>query len=182
MFDNKPPVGSYEDLRHGSKWLGAARSWLQYHRHAPGNGESIIWGSDEEIKAPLTMKELEEIALDVAVAAIEEYKEKLKTAAVTKELLQRHQVERITEFGPDRVVFSGDGEATTPKRAREEYNVIPTVIFIRKDGWSLGAPEEFRRVAHDLWGDEWVMVMTWDGTKWLTRSVAPGDNQESTDL
>lgn len=78
------------------------------------------------------------------------------------------RIERIVQFGPDRVVIDQSGEATTPQRAREEYHVVPTVIFIRKDGWSLGAPEQFKRVAESLWLGDWVSKLVWDGGKWLT--------------
>jgi hypothetical protein len=78
------------------------------------------------------------------------------------------KIARVLQYGPDRVVVGQSGEATTPQRAREEYRVVPTVIFIRKDGWSLGAPEQFRRVAASLWTDEWVAKLVWDGAKWIT--------------
>jgi len=61
-------------LLFGGPWIRAVRDWLTYNRHGPvGNGETITWGSDEMIDPPLTAKEAEELALDVAVAAIEQY-------------------------------------------------------------------------------------------------------------
>jgi hypothetical protein len=33
------------------------------------------------------------------------------------------------------------------------------VIFIRKDGWMLGALTELSRTAYELWADEWTHVI-----------------------
>jgi hypothetical protein len=57
-----------EVKRRGGKWLGAIRTWIQSHKCC-GNGETIIWGSDEEVKPAMTMREVEEIC-GVAVASI----------------------------------------------------------------------------------------------------------------
>lgn len=68
-------------------------------------------------------------------------------------------VDKIKSSGPDRVVISASGETTTSLRAIRDYRVIPDIIFIRKDGWTLAAPNEFRNVAYDMWRDEWVGFM-----------------------
>lgn len=65
-------------------------------------------------------------------------------------------VQEILRRGPDRVVINSGGEAVPPRRAREEHGIDPTVIFIRDDGWSLGAPADFEQVAHKLWANEWI--------------------------
>ena len=65
----------------------------------------------------------------------------------------------VLRRGPDRVLISSDGEATSSRRAREEHGVNPDVIFIRRDGWSLGAPKHLARVAYRLWADEWVLFI-----------------------
>lgn len=62
----------------------------------------------------------------------------------------------VLRRGPDRVVVDAEGEAAIPSRARERYGVEPVVIFVRGDGWSLGAPREFADVAFRTWSDEWV--------------------------
>lgn len=64
--------------------------------------------------------------------------------------------DKIFGSGPDRVVINGEGEALPWLRAREQHNILPDVIFIRKDGWTLGAPKEFEKTAFDLWADEWI--------------------------
>lgn len=46
-------------------------------------------------------------------------------------------------------------EALSSKRARD-VGVVPDVIFIRNDGWSLGAPKRLESAAHRLWADEWI--------------------------
>jgi hypothetical protein len=61
--------------------------------------------------------------------------------------------------GPSRVVISAEGEATTSRRAREEHGITPDVVFLRGDGWSLGAPWWFESIAYREWADEWVGYM-----------------------
>lgn len=47
--------------KHGGKWLGAVRSWIQWNCI---NGSDVIWGSLDELKksAPFRVKDLEDIA------------------------------------------------------------------------------------------------------------------------
>ena len=65
-------------------------------------------------------------------------------------------MKRIMVHGPDRVVISRDGEAISSRRARERLYIVPSIIFIRSDGWSLGAPSHFEGVAYGLWKNEWA--------------------------
>jgi hypothetical protein len=87
----------------------------------------------------------------------------------------KETIRSIIAGGPDRVVINASGEATSSTCARNEYKIAPTVIFVRDDGWSLGAPEQFRHVARDMWSDKWVAKLTWDGGKWLSRPVVDGE-------
>lgn len=56
---------------------------------------------------------------------------------------------------PNRVVCNRYGEARPPERVP---NRTSTIVFVRDDGWTLGAdeahPEEVL-VAYKLWPDEW---------------------------
>lgn len=67
-------------------------------------------------------------------------------------------VDEILRHGPNRVVISARGEATTPGRA-QQLHIDSDVIFIRKDGWSLGAPQALAAVAEALWADEWFWIL-----------------------
>lgn len=67
--------------------------------------------------------------------------------------------EQIKEDGPTRVVVDGGGLGVPPRRAREQFHIVPSVIFIRSDGWSCGAPREFEAVAYGLWKREWIGFM-----------------------
>lgn len=58
--------------------------------------------------------------------------------------------------GPSRVIINGDGEATTSRRAREQFGISPDIIFIRDDGWSLAAPRQFEATAYGMWPDKWI--------------------------
>ena len=59
---------------------------------------------------------------------------------------------------PDRVVINESGEAVHPIRA-QAAGVYMGAIFIRKDGWSLGAHPSLMDVAESLWPDEWLVVI-----------------------
>lgn len=62
---------------------------------------------------------------------------------------------RIAKIGPSRVVINSEGDSVPPKKAKSR-GVVPDVIFIRDDGWSLGAPPQFAAVAKSLWDDKWA--------------------------
>lgn len=61
--------------RKGGKWLGKARSWLQWHKL---NGSEVTWGSNDELRTPFTVSEIERLASEVAEAAIAEWAEEGK--------------------------------------------------------------------------------------------------------
>ena len=62
----------------------------------------------------------------------------------------------ILHSGPTRVMINRDMDATTSQRAREEYNIVPDIIFIRNDGWSLGAPSFLEKEAFSCWKESWI--------------------------
>ena len=74
----------------------------------------------------------------------------LNTADVLSELRQR---------GPQRVVVTNDGQAVPPSVAIEKFNIVSDVIFVRGDGWSLGAPLVLEQIAEALWPYEWRYVV-----------------------
>lgn len=57
----------------------------------------------------------------------------------------------------DRVVINEEGEAVSPNRVcsccSEKLNV--KWVFVRDDGWSLGASDKLKPVAEAMWKDEW---------------------------
>jgi len=66
--------------KQGGEWLGAARSWLQWHCI---NGDRVTWGSNDVLIPHFTVEKIEDLAGDVAHAAIE------KHSAVAVELIRR---------------------------------------------------------------------------------------------
>jgi hypothetical protein len=62
---------------------------------------------------------------------------------------------QVTPFPPHRVVCDHQGYAITYQRAQREH-VPVDVIFVRDDGWTVGAPIALRAVAQNLWKDHWV--------------------------
>lgn len=53
--------------REGGAWLGAARSWLQWHTR---NGDRVTWGSTDAVDKTFTVRDVEELAAEVAAAAM----------------------------------------------------------------------------------------------------------------
>jgi predicted urease superfamily metal-dependent hydrolase len=65
---------SFQFLKEGGRWIGSLRTRVQT-MFIRGNGESITWGSDEEIRPCPTMKELEELG---AYAVVGYHNEKVE--------------------------------------------------------------------------------------------------------
>lgn len=61
-------VFSHDLMKEGGKWLAQARDFLQ--RRVPG-GEDLIWGSEEPVR--ITVRQIEEMAAEVAARAINEH-------------------------------------------------------------------------------------------------------------
>lgn len=74
---------------------------------------------------------------------------------------------KVQANGPDRMIVDAQGLATTWPRASIEYGTLPEVIFIRNDGWSLGAPYRFREVAQGLWSETWVAQAEFPFENWV---------------
>jgi hypothetical protein len=53
----------------GGSWLGTAREFLQCHAF---DGDRLIWGSQTEVRG-LTVKDIEDMAVQIATAAIIEH-------------------------------------------------------------------------------------------------------------
>lgn len=56
-------ITSYELLRRGGEWLGAAREWVKCRKR---NGDRVTWGSTDELQPSMTIREVEELAAEVA--------------------------------------------------------------------------------------------------------------------
>lgn len=67
--------------------------------------------------------------------------------------------DNVRTTDPNRVVVNREGEALRPSIARKRHGVEADIIFVRKDGWTLGAPAELASVAERMWRDEWVGVI-----------------------
>lgn len=65
-----------EKLKRGGYWLGRVRSWIQQKKF---NGSSVTWGSRDHLNPTMTVREVEEVCLEAAVAAIFEYQGSINT-------------------------------------------------------------------------------------------------------
>ena len=63
-------MDKYNFKKSGGSWLGAVRTWMQWNCN---NGDSVTWGSDDELKGYNSVKRLEDAAGDAAWAAIEPF-------------------------------------------------------------------------------------------------------------
>lgn len=66
------------------------------------------------------------------------------------------QIRAAMDHGPCRVVIDKEGAAVTPFLAESRHGVSPDIMFIRDDGWTLGAPLTLESVAFGLWSDKWI--------------------------
>jgi hypothetical protein len=69
------------------------------------------------------------------------------------------KLEEVIRLGPTRVVINEAGEATSYRLALRDYQTNYAVVFIRDDGWTLGAPAHLEAVAEKIWEDKWVGVI-----------------------
>lgn len=74
-------------------------------------------------------------------------------------------------FSPTRVLVNEKGRAISAKRAQAEHGVVPDIIFLREDGWSLGAPSYLEHEAYRLWPGEWVGFTRRHQTEWTPISI-----------
>lgn len=63
-------VWAHDLKRQGGKWLGEARNWMQWNKH---NGETVTWGSNQELRPTMTVAEVEDLAAHVAAGVMNEY-------------------------------------------------------------------------------------------------------------
>ncbi len=67
-------------------------------------------------------------------------------------------VRAVQGNGPTRVVIDDEGEAVPARRA-DAMGITPSVVFVRSDGWTLGAPDGLVERAYRLWESRWVAVV-----------------------
>ena len=69
--------------------------------------------------------------------------------------------------GPTRVIVEASGLAVPPKQARDVFQVSSEIIFIRDDGWMLGAPRESESIAFNMWEGSWTHFLRRPHTQWI---------------
>jgi hypothetical protein len=60
--------------------------------------------------------------------------------------------ETISELQLNEII---EGMMST-KEIRDMADIVPDIIFVRGDGWTLAAPPKFEAVAYNMWRDKWV--------------------------
>lgn len=64
----------------------------------------------------------------------------------------------IERIGPTRVMVNARGVCVDSNKALRSYGVVPDAIFVREDGWSLGAPLRLAAKAKAAWRGRWVLM------------------------
>lgn len=64
-------------------------------------------------------------------------------------------MKQLLAAGPIRVMI-GPAEAVPWRRALDEHHVEADVIFLRDDGWTLGASKVLEAAAFSLWREHWI--------------------------
>ena len=62
----------------------------------------------------------------------------------------------IVNLTLNRVVVNEFGESKSPVAAAQQDGISPDIVFVRDDGWCLGAPKRFAAVAFGMWRREWT--------------------------
>ncbi len=57
--------------------------------------------------------------------------------------------------GPTRILIGSDGLAVSPKRT----DIVPDIVFVRDDCWSLGCKFENRNIVESMWKYNWEYVV-----------------------
>ena len=71
------------------------------------------------------------------------------------------------EIEVSRVMVEMDGLSVPPKQAKDVFQITPDIIFLRDDGWSLGAPLVLEKTAYDLWKDNWTHFVRKGHNQWI---------------
>jgi hypothetical protein len=91
-------ITAYTLSQKGGKWLGVARSYLQCKAMW---GDRLIWGSQDSVT--LTVKQIEELASEVAAAAFNEMEDKDEVIA---SLRSKYMMLQIHSEHTDRLLSS----------------------------------------------------------------------------
>lgn len=83
--------------------------------------------------------------------------------AIQKAQFARDVLKRIRRRGPSRIVVDSEGYAVPPQRAAQDHDTQADIVFVRNNGWSLGAPLKLRMTAYGMWADAWVGCILPDG-------------------
>lgn len=75
---------------------------------------------------------------------------------IPQDITIQSAIEKVFWHGPTRVVCTTEGYAVAPRVAREKWGITPDIVFIREDGWTLGAPQSLELIAWAMWEREWI--------------------------
>ncbi len=65
-------------------------------------------------------------------------------------------VNNAGEAMPSSYILSTGDELLAKGDMKSLEDLIPSIIFVRDDGWMLAAPPKFEHVAYAIWKDKWA--------------------------
>lgn len=84
------------------------------------------------------------------------------------------QIDEIRPTPTPRRVMVAKHIAASPDAAEKRFGIKPDVVFVRNDGWTLGAPENLASHAHAQWPETWIAFYRLDDMR-----VRPIDDFDS---
>ena len=136
------------------------RPWWDLNTFKPKGGEEIPMTKWEykQVTATADDDDPDKIMADLGNEGWEVYQLEWDTLTV----LCKRPKDTTPVLRPSRVVINKHGEAVSYREAKAK-GFTPETIFVRDDGWSLGAPAGLIEVAESIWKDKWVTVI-WKDT------------------
>lgn len=64
-------ISAHALMERGGEWLGVARNWIKWNCR---NGERVTWGSTDALERSFTVADVEQLASQVAAAAMNEWR------------------------------------------------------------------------------------------------------------
>ena len=72
-----------------------------------------------------------------------------------------------TRYIPARTVIDDRGTGYSGRKAQWDLGIEADVVFLRQDGWTLGAQKELELVAYEMWKDEWAYFTRKPFKRWV---------------
>lgn len=114
LLSGRERVTEFDLHQRGGEWLGAVRSWVQWHCR---NGSDVTWGSTDALERTFTVRDVEEIG---AIAAAKAMRPQPNEARLAEAMKARWAAERAVERERERADGAAQRLDITRRAALEE--------------------------------------------------------------